>query len=33
MTSMLLHEQIADLCERLKLQVVADQYEEWAQLT
>ena len=31
MTSMLLHEQIADLCERLKLQVVADQYEEWAQ--
>ena len=31
MTSMLLHEQIADLCERLKFQVVADQYEEWAQ--
>lgn len=31
MTSMLLHEQIADLCERLKLQAVADQYVEWAQ--
>ena len=31
MTSMLLHEQIADLCDRLKLQAVADQYEEWAQ--
>jgi len=31
MTSLLLHEQIADLCDRLKLQVVADQYVDWAQ--
>lgn len=31
MTTMLLHEQIADLCDRLKLQVVADQYVGWAQ--
>jgi DNA replication protein DnaC len=31
MTTLLLHEQIADLCDRLKLQVVADQYVEWAQ--
>ncbi len=31
MTSMLLHEQIADLCDRLKLQAVADQYVDWAQ--
>jgi DNA replication protein DnaC len=31
MTTLLLHEKITDLCDRLKLQVVADQYEEWAQ--
>ena len=31
MSSLLVHEQIADLCDRLKLQAVADHYVTWAQ--